>query len=173
MKSIIIAIFSLIAMSANGCFVSPAEQTISPGELLERTNNIVLGKVIAATATMDSVEVEYTFKTIKMLKGARIDNFKISGRALFEGWMENFNHHNDETFWVNEGGRHLNSQDCNIYPRFTVGATFLIFLDQPYHRKSFENIIRTHGDKNIKDKWLQYVEDKTGNNQSATDNGQK
>jgi hypothetical protein len=167
MKRKIAAVFSLISMSASACFVSPAEQTISPSELLKRTNNIILAKVISATASMGTVEVEYTFQTIKVFKGKHVDNFKISGRPLFEGWMQNFNHHNDEVFWENKGGRHLNSPDCKIYPRFTAGATFLIFLDGPYHRKSFENIIRTHGDKQTKDKWLQYVEEHTDNKPEA------
>lgn len=163
MKRQIIAIIGLISMSVNACFVAPSAQTVNPSELLKRTNNIVLAKVITATATMDSVAVEYTFQTIKMLKGKHVDSFKIVGRPLYEGGMQHFNHHNDEVFWNNGGGRHFNNPDCKIYPSFNVGGTFLIFLDPPYHRKSFESIIRTNGNKDIKDKWLQYVEEQVSN----------
>jgi hypothetical protein len=41
--------------------------------------------------------------------------------------------------------------DCRIHPNFEEGRTYLVFLDEPYHPKSFERIASDS------DKWLQAV----------------
>ncbi len=65
--------------------------------------------------------------------------------------MEHFEHHSIA------GARLDNEQDCEIHPSFAVGQTYLMFIDKPYHRKSFELIMRTNGNSLTQDKWLQYV----------------
>lgn len=154
----------LIATESLACFAPPAEQTASTEAMIKRTSNIVLAKVIGADVAHDSIEVEYTFHTVKTIKGQAEATFKIIGRPLAQGWMSNFNHHSDEKFWNSSIGRHTYDSDCKIYPRFAVGATFLVFLDTPYHNKSFEYIVRTRGNSETKDKWLQYVEKQVKDN---------
>jgi hypothetical protein len=156
---------SLLAFSlpALGCFQPPAEQRTAPDELISRTNNIVLARVIAAKDVHDSYGVSYTFKTVRTLKGKAPSQFQISGHpAIWEGENRRFNDHSDKEFWSNGVGRSLNDTDCQIHPTFAVGGTYLVFLDQPYHVKSFEIIVRTNGNADVRDKWLQYVDSRTG-----------
>jgi hypothetical protein len=141
------------------CYAPPAQQLVPPDELIARTQNIVLARAIRGEAKEDDYEVSYTFRTIKILKGSALDTFEIMGRpAIFEGWNENFDHHFHKDFWSVSAGRLSNEPDCRIHPVFSVGGTYLMFLDQPYHRKSFEIILRPEGEADIRDKWLQYVE---------------
>ena len=160
-----LAILLLVSPSpVFACFVPPAQQLVPPDELISRTQNIVLAKAIRGEATEDDYEVSYTFRTIKILKGSALDTFEIMGRpSIFEGWNENFGHHFDENFWSASEGRLSNEPDCRIHPVFSVGGTYLMFLDQPYHRKSFEMILRTEGKADVRDKWLQYVESRLQN----------
>jgi hypothetical protein len=149
----------LSPFSVFACFAPPAQQLVPPDELIARTQNIVLAKAIKGEATEDAYNVSYTFRTIKVLKGNALDTFEIMGRpAIFDGWNDNFDHHFGEDFWSASAGRLSNEPDCKIHPMFSVGGTYLMFLDQPYHRKSFEIILRTEGKADVRDKWLQYVE---------------
>ena len=155
----------LLAFSfpAFACFVAPSEQRTSPDDLIDRTKEIVLAKVIAAETQSDSYGVTYTFQAVRYLKGQGGDRFQISGYpSIWEGDNQRFDDHKDTVFWSNNRGRSPNDTDCEIHPTFSVGGTYLVFLDQPYHVKSFELIIRTHGDDDTRDKWLQYVESHTG-----------
>jgi hypothetical protein len=141
------------------CSDTPPEQIVPASELIKRTKTIVLAKVTSAKIGKDSHTVIYTFKTIEALKGAPQKTFTISGfPMMWEGELTDFDHHNNKEFWKNFGGRSDHDTDCEIHPSFSVGATFLIFLEPPYHKKSFELVIRTHGDKQTRDKWLSWVE---------------
>jgi len=145
-----------VAFPALGCEVQPPEQYTPPDDLISRTNNIVLAKVVGAEMQSDGYSVLYTFQIVERLKGQIADRFQISGYpSIWEGENRRFNDHSDKEFWLNSGGRSANDTDCQIHPTFSVGGIYLVFIDRPYHVKSFEIIIRTHGDK---DKWLQYVE---------------
>lgn len=166
MRTLEIILCIIASYNATACFAPPLEQHVSPLELINRTERIVLAKVINASSEKNSYEVLYKFETIKTLKGKVDDTFTIEGHPLYQGGMTNFNNHSDPDFWEGSWGRESNDTDCEIYPTFSVGAIFLIFLDRPYHSKSFENIIRTNGDKNNKDKWLQYVEEQVSLNNS-------
>ncbi|HEB26702.1 MAG TPA: hypothetical protein ENI05_02845 [Porticoccus sp.] len=164
MRAFVIILCIIVSSNATACFAPPLEQHVRPLELISRTERIVLAKVINASSEKNSYEVLYKFETIKTLKGKVRDTFTIEGHPLYQGGMTNFNNHSDPDFWEESWGRESNDADCEIYPSFSVGAIFLIFLDRPYHSKSFENIILTNGDKNIKDKWLQYVEEQVSLN---------
>jgi hypothetical protein len=147
---------SLSLASAIACDFPPPEQITPAPDLVKRTKTIVLARVISAEYKTNSVD--YTFQTISAQKGTPSSKFTISGESLISGdWLTTYNHHTDERFWGNHFGRSPNYPDCEIHPSFSVGATFLVFLERPYHIKSFELIIRTHGDK--KDAWLKWVED--------------
>lgn len=161
----------LSASSVLACEAAPPEQIVPATELVKRTKTILLARVTSAIYNGDSDAVIYTFQSVKALKGHPEETFTISGVPLeWEGSLSNFNHHNDKAFWQDTGGRSYHSVDCEIHPSFSVGATFLIFLDKPYHNKSFELIIRTHGNADVRDKWLSWVESQTKAEPSASPN---
>jgi hypothetical protein len=148
------------------CFLPPVDQSVSVDALIARTNNIVLAKVVRAEAT-EKDKVTYSFRVIKHIRGASEVDFDIDGSpAIWDGDQQNFDHHHSPTFWQDNRGRTPTDSDCKIHPGFAVGGTYLVFRDAPRHRKSYELIIRTEGDDETKDKWLQYVEDKAGPNNS-------
>lgn len=152
------------AASTLACFMTPEEQVVPEEELVARTGTIVLAKVEKAETIggEDSISVRYHFRKIRELKGDCADTFKIDGiSSAYSTPIENFDHHYEESFWEGGGGRSWHDTDCRIYPTFAVGGIFLIFLEEPYHRKSFEQIIRTHGGEGIRDKWLSWVEVQT------------
>ena len=156
-----VILFSVAAPSF-ACWIAPPERLVSPQELIARTERIALAKVVRAEVFQDD-DVLYTFKTIRALKGRPSGEFQIRGEPLiYEGQSRRFDDHMDQTFWAKLGGRFTIHPDCKIHPAFSVGGTYLVFLDQPYHVKSFEIIIRTSGDPAKRDKWLQYVESRTG-----------
>ena len=152
-------LFGLLgATSALACYVPPVEQRVPPKELIARSKNIVLAQAIKAEI-LGGREILYTFKKIRSLAGRQEATFTL--KSYVAPWEEpntTFNHHSDPEFWE-QGGRSPNDVDCKIHPSFSVGSKYLLFLDQPYHIKSFELIIRTDGDKKMQDKWLQFVEE--------------
>ena len=163
MKRILPALLATLSLPAWGCYTPPPEQLTAPEQLIERTERIVLAKVVEAKVTSDSYNILYTFETVRSLKGRVPNRFELPGYpAIWEGDNRRFNDHTDDRFWVAHGGRSSNDTDCQIHPSFSVGGTYLVFLDKPYHVKSFEIIIRTHGGPDKQDKWLQYVERRAG-----------
>ena len=150
--------------TAWACFATPEEQIVPAKMLLDRSRTIVLAKVEKAEILgRDSISVRYHFREIRSLKGDAPETFTIDGvSSAYGDSLDDFEHHYSEDFWADAGGRSWNDTDCVIYPSFAVGGTFLVFLDKPYHRKSFEIIIRTHGGEGVRDKWLTWVEEKTG-----------
>ena len=163
MRIAVIVLFSTLASTGFACEVPPREQYVAPDELISRTETIALAKVLRAEVTENGFEVLYSVQTTKALKGAPLEQFQVLGYpSIWEGENRRFNDHFDATFWTNSGGRLANDTDCRIHPTFSVGGTYLVFLDQPYHVKSFEIITRSQGSADERDKWLQYVESRTG-----------
>jgi hypothetical protein len=142
------------------CDEQPASHSVNPDELISRTSQIVLAKAASALINKKGNEVSYRFKTIRMLKGKPVKKFEILGHPLFEGGLQNFDHHKSEEFWKEYGGRVDGGTDCEIHPGFSVGGLYLVFLDKPYHKKGFESIFHISGNSETKDKWLFYVEEK-------------
>ncbi len=153
---LLIGLLYFISSSAYSCSVPPRLQSVPALELINRTNNIVLATVFRAELQDDGLL--YTFKDVRVLKGTAYEGLSILGAPLFNNGLNSFNNHKDKEFWTNYGGRVFNGTDCEIRPPFVVGLTYLLFLDKPFHTKSFELIIRTHGSESVKDQWLQYVE---------------
>ncbi len=166
MRIAILLALALCAADAAACFAPPAEQRVSAAELIARTENIVLAEVTKAEL-INGGEVLYTFRRIKALAGRAEETLTLIGHAaIWEGSAETFNNHTDPVFWDGRG-RTPASTDCRIHPSFAVGRTYLLFLDEPFHVKSFELIVRTGGGEATKDKWLQYVEGSLGPNKSS------
>jgi hypothetical protein len=153
LNSILLMISFLLATvptDSIACFMTPPEQIVPYEELIKRSQNIALAQVIEASSLKVSnhpeLRTKYVLKTLETLKGKPPVNIVIQGVKAGEKDL-NFGDHQTPNFWQ-EGGRLSSFPDCQIYPSFEVGATYLVFLDRPYHRKSFERI------DNKNDKWL-------------------
>jgi len=165
MKKLFTIISLILSFQALSCEVPPREQHVNALELIERTQRIALAIVTSASADKNRYGVSYGFEKIRAIKGEVSSSFTIEGYLLYEGGMRTFDNHFDEVFWSSSWGREFNDTACEIHPAFSVGSTYLVFLDMPFHSKSFEQIIRTHGDSQTKDKWLQYVEQQVSLNE--------
>jgi hypothetical protein len=164
MKSLVaFLLLFLSAHSSIACTVQPAAQHTPADDLISRTANIALVTAVRADAASNGWDVLYTFRTIKWLKGEPQVAFQLLGQpAIWETSNQRFEDHFHEAFWGQYAGRSYPDTSCQIRPQFAVGGTYLVFLDQPYHHKSFEMILMTEGTPATKDKWLQYVEKRTG-----------
>lgn len=170
----IFILFSFLCPDAKACQNVAPEQITSYQELIARTENIVLAEVedidelkspntkarrqvIPYPVPSRTVAIRYKFKVVEELKGKlnRL-SFEIEGQPL-AGTEENFNLHQDPSFWEKASGRSKTTKDCEINPSFVTNKKYLIFLNKPYHRKSFERI------DDSKDKWLQTVRELAGN----------
>ncbi|NCT41613.1 MAG: hypothetical protein GW778_08140 [Alphaproteobacteria bacterium] len=174
-----ILIFCGLPSNGFACLVAPLQQIVSADELIDRTQRIVLAKAISSKLSPETNRrdkddtIEYEFEVVEVIKGTIDKSFKIPFGSRIQS-PKDFNSftkiptvssspvlpgqltepgHGQELFWNSEAGRVMNSPDCAIYPSFNVGYQYLIFLDKPYHRKSFELI-------GSEDKWLAYVKEK-------------
>ncbi len=158
-RSLFVIILPVFTMQAFACIAPPPVQYQKPSQLIARTKHVVLAKVKNAQC-VNEYDVSYRFKTLETLKGANKANFQLLG--ITEEFLnsDNFNNHRDNEFWQQTGGRLYTSSDCQIYPSFIVGSTYLLFLDKPYHVKSFEKIDNNNDKGKNRDKWLSYVKHK-------------
>ena len=173
MKHFLLLIFAISCIgtipTTSACSGTPQEQVVPANELVKRTKTIVLAKVEKAEILgKESIAVRYYFREIRSLKGDAPETFTIDGVSLaYGGSLDDFEHHYSDAFWKDVGGRSFHDTDCVIYPSFAVGGIFLIFVEAPFHRKSFECIIRTHGGEGVRDKWLTWVEEQTKTEQNG------
>ena len=149
----------LPVFSGFACFSTPQEQIVPAEELVERTSLIILAYVVEAKANPQSGEVTYSFQTTKAIKGKDPETFTILGAPLlYPEDLTTFDHHRSDAFWQGDAGRCRHDTDCKIHPAFAVGSSYLIFIDEPYHRKSFEHIAMLGRTPETRDKWLSWVE---------------
>ena len=155
--------------TALACSETPQAQIVPAKELIKRTKTIVLAKVEKAEILgKESIDVRYYFREIRSLKGDAPETFTIDGISLaYSGSLDHFGHHYSDDFWKDGGGRSWHDTDCVIHPSFAVGGIILIFLEVPFHKKSFECIIRTHGGEGVRDKWLTWVVEQTKTEQDG------
>ncbi len=159
--SLLLIILLAFAEQAFACIAPRPIQYQKASQLIARTQHIVLAKVEYAQC-VNEYDVSYRFTRVENLKGKNKANFQLLGITDDLQYDHSFNHHTDDEFWQQTGGRGYTSSDCQIYPSFTIGSTYLLFLDKPYHYKSFEKIDNSsvsNKSKN-KDKWLSYVKHK-------------
>jgi hypothetical protein len=159
MKLPFVLLLILIASPAKACFAPPEHLAATPDELIERTESISLATVVKAEVSGN--DVVYTLRTIKLVKGHSEKEFQITGEPLrFPMQSDSYNNHTDQEFWESEIGRITMETDCKVHPSFSVGGTYLAFLGQPYHTKSFEIINIVSGER--QDRWLKYVLGRVG-----------
>jgi hypothetical protein len=82
-----------------------------------------------------------------------------------------FHDHADFAFWARGGGRTMNDSDCHIHPSFIPGNTYLVFLDMPPTRRSFEKLDMFGSIVNHDDKWLAHVKGWLGGATANTHDG--
>ena len=162
---------AVLKSSASACFSTPAEQIVSPEALVARTKQIVLARVVKAEADFKTSDVTYSFVVDQTVKGENPKIFTIVGASLFYPEdLTTFDYHRSERFWKQDAGRCQHDTDCVIHPAFAVGDTYLIFVDGPYHRKSFERIVMLGKEADTRDKWLVWVENNVKAQQDAPSN---
>ncbi len=121
---------------------------------------ISLSRIVGAR--YEKGTVFYTYKVITSIKGEVVDGEIVGGPlGSSEEYLRDFDRHKDPKFWQKFGGRMVPKLSGRIDPSFDVGSVFLIFHDQPYHRKSFEYIALYNGPEDRQDAWLLFAKKHT------------
>src|SRR5262249_27658089 len=140
---------------ASACLGAPSGQTVPYPELIGRTANIVLARAERAELLPDQ-SVRYLFRTVEVLKGKPRRTFTLtfdSSWITYVGGLDtDFDKHRDGRFWDRREARQGNAPDCKMAPHFMIGRQNILFVDEPYHWKSFEKIIDSANDR-----WVQAV----------------
>ena len=149
MKAVILnLIFIMFSSMALCCFAPKAEQVSTPEKLVKRVNKIYLAEVV------ENSSKSFQFKVIETLKGKKKSNFRIDGVLAESNSETDFDKHSKEDFWGKSGGRMQVEPNCQITPSFSIGKKYLVFMDKPYHLKSFELITSVDSDE-----WLKKVKE--------------
>lgn len=155
------ALVLTLTSNAWACFTPALEHTVPWQELVQRTGTIVVAEVLSAkpvvraTTTINEGNTLYNVKVLETLKGS--DKTKLNtgidllGNPPPRKADNDFTAHQETTFWKDNAGRTIVAPDCSLRPSLVVGAKYLLFVDKPYHVKSFENI------SNPEDRWLEKV----------------
>ena len=167
-------IFVFISHQGFACYATPKERIVSADDLIRRTKNIVLAKVTDSDYTAPKIDMDSApgvygpttkifFEVIRIIKGTSEKTFDfMSYGKSSEASLNNYDDHKDPEFWKKETGM-LGPCSHNT-PGFVLGSVYLIFLDEPYHVKSFE-LINNYDVGTDQDKWLSYVEAKVAEQQ--------
>jgi hypothetical protein len=102
--------------------------------------------------------VSYKLRVLRVLKGQVASTVALSGEGDLSGiWDTTFSNHSDAEFWKRSSGRMGVEGDCSMVPPlFIVGKRYLVLLSSSEDTKQFERV-DTEGDR-----WLRYVESRTG-----------
>jgi hypothetical protein len=156
MKNVLAVVLISLTTVAQACSFTPEEQIVGNAELIVRTKNIVLVKVVSVKVYKNGWDTTYTLQTIENLRGDMPPSFEIDGGAEMKGSEDfSFDNHTNAGFWKQDGhpGRaFVLPGGCRLYPRFVINSTYLVFYNPPYHLRSFELIADPQNDK-----WLKYV----------------
>jgi hypothetical protein len=140
------------------CRATPHAQLMSPDEQIAGASNIAIAKAVSESATADG-RIEYKFIVQRRLLGADEREFTVNGgkAALHD---TSYDSHADPGFWHRGGGRSSADTACLISPVFSVGKSYIVFLDSTPTRRSFERIDVRDGIVDENDKWLLYIRKK-------------
>ena len=169
LRSLALFFSTLLIQDAWACRAPPANQLMGVDEQIALASDVYLAQAVAATP-LEGNAVEYRFVVLQRLAGPERRTFTLSGRAagtpaFLAGGPANagereratFDHHTAPAFWQRGGGRATNGADCAIHPVFTLGDSYLVFLDSPWTWRSFERIEAVDGAVDEGDRWLAYV----------------
>jgi hypothetical protein len=130
--------------------VAPAHLTVPYRELVRRTATIVLAEA-TRIEPLSADQTRYHFRIVETLKGTSRNAVTLTFSSGQPSLDTDFDAHRDPRFWDKRRSRQWNGGDCQMAPTFVVGATYLLFVDPPYHWKSFEKIALDE------DRWLRAV----------------
>lgn len=153
---------ALGASAAEACRRAPEVQLMAPEKQIAFARNVAVAMVVSAHPIGDDA-YEYRFVVLKRLAGPDTQSFTLQGLApesRFAPQRGEGADHEGPQFWSRGGGRVMNDPSCTLRPWFTLGESYLVILDQPYTRRSFEHIATVDGRHDADDKWLAYVENK-------------
>jgi hypothetical protein len=156
MLRVLAAVLSMILLNperAAACTSPPKHLTVPHTELVKRAPRIALARFEKGGAKSPPL-----FRTSEVLKGKVPPTFRLAAADVSSPSFKDppgadFGGHRDASFWETRDTRESNGADCQMHPRFELGATYLIFLDPPYHWRAFERIDRAD------DLWLIAVRD--------------
>src|SRR2546426_1064209 len=143
----------LIPAWAFGCTQPPATMRPPYTELIARTATIVLADAVALEEVADR-RARYRFTVVEALKGrpAADTTLTFARAERPTSWAEtDFDGHRDPRFWDRLATREGNDSNCRMNPVFSVGSRYLLFIEEPYHWRSFERIVASD------DRWLATV----------------
>jgi hypothetical protein len=162
-----VLVATLAARAARACTQPPKALTVHHSELVRRAPRIALARFEKATpftsGECSAAEPCYKteFSTVEVLKGPVPPRFSLlfteesprhpEGAQPFKDRPgADFHGHTDWEFWDSGTTREGNGSDCEMHPRFELGARYLIFLGGS-HWRAFERIDRPD------DRWLRAV----------------
>jgi len=151
---------ALGSSAAQACRRAPDAQLVSPERQVAFARDVAVARVISAQPIGDDT-FEYRFVVLKRLAGSDTQSFTLQGIApdsRFASQPGDRADHDGLKFWARGGGRVMNDPSCTLRPWFALGESYLVILDQPYTRRSFEHIATIDGQFDANDKWLSYVE---------------
>lgn len=136
----LLALTILIPTRAAACTSPPKHLTVPHTQLVKRAARIALARFERGDSS-----AQPSFRTLEVLKGKVASTFRLaitdSSSASFKDLPgADFGRHRDGRFWESRDTRQGNGPDCGMHPQFEIGATYLVFLDPPYHWRAFERI---------------------------------
>ena len=127
-------------------------------QLVSSTDAIVLARVIGLESAIYQPQFKrrkavFHFETAEVIKGQPPSLFDLDGFVVADGVdaSNDFNGHLNPEFWADHSANSIMPGDCKAYGIFSAGETYLIFLRQQPHVRSFENV------RSQDDLWLRVV----------------
>jgi hypothetical protein len=155
--TLLVLLFIGGASVAWACYTTPRYHLIDVDQQIASAQNVYLAKAVSVK-TVHGKDATFGFVVLQRLAGPERDSFTLPGRTAEADHAAPASlDHSDAAFWKAGGGRLFLDDDCEIHPRFVVGKNYLVFIDQPVSRRSFEEVTVA-----ATDKWLAYVTKKLG-----------
>ena len=152
MNRVILIIILSFSLESYACFVPNKAISHSDMKLVDRTESIVLAKVVGQKKGY-AYDV-FTFQTIENIKGNAPWEFVLNGFSVkhksYSIVDSDFRGHKSLD-WANGVTNSLEDSDCEAYGYFEEGQTYLIFNSKPTHKKAYEQIVEKE------DLWLKWV----------------
>jgi len=139
LKIIFTTLLIFISSNSLACFVPPFTLLSSDRELVARSPNIALAKVIKQKKS--NYFYDFTFVKVESIRGEVPKKFTLKGYSTkSEENLGDFSKHQDPIFWAFASGNSVLPGDCRAYGIFEVSKTYLIFFNETSHVRSFEEI---------------------------------
>jgi hypothetical protein len=171
MKVIVFFITMMTISNVYGCFKTPEYLSRPYIDVVQEADLIFLGKVVSISLAEEVSEESkiyqdldellkaasqyvnknyvYQFKIKYLIKGENSsDYYYVYGDKPLLDDKENFDDHENDRFWISEGGRLRVGSDCSLNITFEIGSEYLIVKGKRDSYKSYERVNSNN------DKWL-------------------